>query len=1163
MSFDLEKLADEGSKSSGTCIEGFRGSSKGLFLAELAKKNPNSQILAITRSDESALTLADDCKFFMRISEKSRVRIYPSSEITPYSRISPEPELWAERIAVQSSLLSKEPAIVIASSDAIIRRIPPKSFIERGSFLIENGKPLNFDALLKYLSDFGYDDVGLVEEMGCFAKRGGIIDVWSPTLNEPLRIELDSDIVISIRPFNPASQRSKGSSETLKFAELLPVSEIPFDEKSRSLAAHRVRDRSDTPLTPGEKRALIESIHEGIAFSGIENLTPLFHKETATVFDYLAADAKVVIFDSGEVESSIEAFSKNVSELYHESLSSERIVAPEEILINSEDFFKNARRFSSIFTGSFEEGVGEEAPLIAAIEGNADIRPMIAGHKSGQYMLSPLVALIRDWQKKGWQVVLNCHTAIQAQRLGDLFHTHGVEMVNFESSFDTLKDVETSFVKIMIGRLSSGFRWPDEKIAIVTDEEIFGEKISKKPHTARASEPFTSFAEIADGDLIVHEQHGIGRYRGLVNLTIEEKRGDYMLLEYLGSDKLYLPVYRLNLVGKYIGSGSDAPMLDKLGGIRWSNVQAKARREVGLIARELLKTYAERKLRPGFSFPEGGSDFNEFCAAFPYDETPDQTKTIEDVMRDMGENKPSDRLICGDVGYGKTEVAMRAAYRAIAADKQVAILVPTTVLALQHYENFLKRFAGTPASIGMLSRFRSKTDIKNTLEKLKTGAIDIAIGTHRILQDDVRFKNLGLLIIDEEHRFGVKHKERIKQMKSTVDVFSMTATPIPRTLNMSLMGIRDISVINTPPVDRQAVATYVTRFDEAVIRQAILKELARGGQIFFVHNRVETIGSMFDRLKGIIPEAKILLGHGKMREGALEKVMIDFLGKRADVLFCTTIIESGLDIPNANTIIVDRADTFGLAQLYQLRGRVGRSNIKAFAYLLTPDSKEITPIAKKRLSVLKRFTELGSGFQIAMHDLEFRGAGNILGSAQSGHINAIGYELYVKLLDRTVRKLKGAAVEEEINPELNLKVSAFLPEDYVPDTSARVELYRRLASREETADLEAMAGEISDRFGTLPKEAINLLSMMEIKIMATKLKIRQINFDGTQFSCQFDQSTPIDIEKLLKELSSGKVGYRIYPPDKLLIVAGNVEGDEEVLSAAKNSLSALFSYVSH
>ncbi|MFA4974686.1 MAG: transcription-repair coupling factor, partial [bacterium] len=1095
-------------------IDGLHGAAKGLVLATLARKFPTRTIAVITSTPERAQELVDDCAAFIHPDDKRRLKLFPDGAALPYSRLSPEPDEWADRLYALYELAHSVPLIVVAPAPAIMRRVPPKHYITAAARRIRKAESADPYEICSYLAQYGYEDVGLVEDEGSFARRGGILDLWPPTSEAPVRLEFEEDRIVSMRLFDPASQRSR--EETTEIL-IVPVRDFPFDAPSRDRAAHRIRERSEgSELHAHERRALIEAIHEGIAVSGIETLMPLFHDKTESLFDYLAADAFVLLDEPSDVEAAAIAHRKEVEELARDTQSPERMIAPDEIVLTAEQLAGEIKTRRSIrFNALKMEGEEGIASLNADTIGNADVRPMIEGHRSGEDMLAPLASRLGEWRRNGWRVLLSCHTQMQAERLRDLFKWQGIEILSLDAPFEALGEMSSHAVRLLTGRLSAGFRWEAERLAIITDAEIFGTKSGRKVKSSKPMEPFTSFTELSEKDYLVHEQHGIGRYAGLAHLAIEGSEGDYLLIEYLGGDKLYLPVYRLGLVGRYIGSGDSPPPLDRLGGARWENMRTKVTREIRLMAKELLAIYAAREVYPGIRFKEGGNEYEEFAAAFPFDETPDQLRAIDDIMGDMGLERPMDRLVCGDVGYGKTEVAMRAAFRAALHGTQVAVLVPTTVLAMQHYESFVKRFAGTPISIEMLSRFRSAGEIKKAIEGIKDGRIDIAIGTHRLLSKDVSFRRLGLLIIDEEHRFGVKHKERIKKMRQVVDVIAMTATPIPRTLNMSLTGIRDISIINTPPADRLSITTHVAPFDDGIVRQAIIREMARGGQVFFVHNRVETIGSMHDRLKKLVPEARIVVGHGQLPEHKLEEVMFKFLAKEADVLLCTTIIESGLDIASANTIIVNRADTMGLAQLYQLRGRVGRSSVRAQAYLLTPPDGTMSTIAKKRLTVLKRFTELGSGFQIAMHDLEFRGSGNLLGSAQSGHVAAVGYEMYAKLLDREVRILTGKKVEEEIDPELNLKVSAFLPESYVADPGTRIDIYKRLSSRESEEEIEAMGMELADRFGPMPIEAENLLGIMELRVLARKLGMKQVVFDGSQLVCQLDPRSPLSTEQIL------------------------------------------------
>ncbi len=1140
-------------------VDGLRGGAKALLIAALARAHPRRPIVVLTATADRARQLLGEGALFLQTADANRLRLFPESSALPYSRLSPEPEDWAERIELLHLLASHEPVIAVAPIAGAMRRTPPLSFITGRGRTLRVDETIDVEELTRFLADHGYEEVGLVEDVGSFARRGGIVDCWPPTTEKPVRIELDGERIASMRLFEPASQRSRGE---LRAVSLLPSRDLPFDEAARMKAAHRIRERAiEGDLAARDRRELIEAIHQGVVFAGMESFMPLFHDATATLFDFLPNDALVIVDETTDVESTALAHHTEVVDLHRETASPERIIAPDEIVLAPDALHAELARFPGVRHNAPPDVEGEAAPIRTGAEGNADLRALVSGHREGEDMLAPLARRIGEWRDAGWRVVLTCHTPTQADRLVDLFRLNGITLAALDAPFLAVTEMTGTAVHLKLGRSSGGFRWPAERLAVITDEEIFGGKVAKRPPKARPMEPFTSMAEMAEGDLIVHEQHGIGRYAGLVHLAVDDVPGDYLLLEYLGGDKLYLPVWRLNLVGRYIGAGGTPPALDRLGGQRWTNVQQRVRRDIRRMAKELLEIYAAREVHPGTRFTDAGAEEEEFAAAFPYDETPDQERAIEEVLRDMAVEKPMDRLICGDVGYGKTEVAMRAAFRAAAAGKQVAVLVPTTVLALQHYETFTERFVETPVRVEMLSRFRTPAERKEVIEGVRRGTVDVVIGTHRLLQKDVAFKELGLLIIDEEHRFGVRHKERIKKLRTTVDVVTLSATPIPRTLNLSLVGIRDISVINTAPIDRLSISTFVTPFDDVTVRHAILKEIGRGGQVFFVHNRVQTIGSMFDRLKRLAPEARIVVGHGQMKERELEKVMIDFMERRADVLLCTTIIESGLDIPTANTIVIHRADTFGLAQLYQLRGRVGRSNVRAAAYLLTPPEGTMTPTARKRLMVLKRFTELGSGFQIAMHDLEFRGAGNLLGSAQSGQIAAVGYELFAKLLDRTIRKLTGKKVEEEVDPEIRLKVAAFLPEAYVPDPGTRIDLYRRLASRETAEEIVLLGEELADRFGPLPAEATNLLDVMEVKRLARILRMRQLLFDGAQFSCQLDPSTPLGAEAVLA-LAEERERYRLLPPDRLLIRAEHVGNARDVLVAAKNALSRLVAYVS-
>jgi transcription-repair coupling factor (superfamily II helicase) len=725
-------------------------------------------------------------------------------------------------------------------------------------------------------------------------------------------------------------------------------------------------------------------------------------------------------------------------------------------------------------------------------EGNADLKPRRKGEHSG---MAALAKHISSWQADGWRTAIVCHQQGQAERLLDLLEGHNCRPRFAPGErFTGVKEGETA---VLLGRISSGFRLPDQQLAVITEEEIFGQQAPRRSRsTARARAALSSLAQLREGDYVVHIDHGVARYRGLTHMAMGTVEGDFLHLEYAGKDNLYLPVERIEKVQKYLGGDGAHPKLDKMGGTAWEKVKLKARAAIEELARDLLKIQAMRAMREGYSYSEPDRDYHEFEATFEYEETPDQLAAIEEVQSDMSSPQPMDRLICGDVGYGKTEVAIRAALRAVLDGRQVAVLVPTTVLARQHWENFRSRFADYPVEVEMVSRFRTAAEVRCTLEKSAEGKVDILVGTHRLLQRDVRFKDLGLVIIDEEQRFGVSHKERLKQLRAEVDVMTLSATPIPRTLHMSMVGMRDLSIIETPPVDRMAIRTYVTRFDDEVIRSAVLRELRRGGQVFFVHNRVESIAAMADYLAKLVPEAKIAVGHGQMPERELEKVMVDFVAGETNLLVSTTIIENGLDIPRANTMIVNRADCFGLSQLYQLRGRVGRSKQRAYAYLLIPGEAALTKDARERLRVLQELSELGAGFQIASHDLELRGAGDLLGARQSGQIAAVGFEMYTELLEETVAELQGLEREERIDPEVRLGLSAYLPEGYVPDPNQRLLLYQRLARAGAESEVYGLGDELRDRYGEVPPPAKLLLEIMKLRVMLKQLRVEALEYDG-------------------------------------------------------------------
>ncbi len=772
-------------------------------------------------------------------------------------------------------------------------------------------------------------------------------------------------------------------------------------------------------------------------------------------------------------------------------------------------------------------------------------------------MLKPLVEKLLARQAEQKHVLMVCHQRNQAQRLYEMLSHYNLPLALSERDFPGELGRSDSQLRIMVGDISRGFQLDEDQLAVIAEEEIFGVRIKRRGVSeARRKQLLTSLAELKPGDYMVHIDFGVGIYRGLQHLTFSGMEGDFLLLEYAGADKLYLPVDRINLVQRYVGAEGVEPHVDKLGGAGWEKTKAKARAAIQEMAGELLKIYAARQVEEGHAFSPPDELYQEFEAAFAYEETPDQQAAIEDVLLDMESKKPMDRLICGDVGYGKTEVALRGAFKAVMDGKQVAVLVPTTILAQQHMETFSARLKSYPVKVEMLSRFRTPKEQKEIIEGVKNGTVDVVIGTHRLLQKDIVFKDLGLLIIDEEQRFGVTHKERLKKYRAVVDIMTLTATPIPRTLYMSLMGIRDLSIIDTPPVDRLAIKTFVARTSDDLIREAVLRELRRGGQIFFVHNRVQTIGAMAEHLQRIVPEAKIAVGHGQMEEKELERVMLSFMHGESNLLLCTTIIESGLDIPTANTLIVNRADTFGLSQLYQLRGRVGRSKQRAYAYLLIPGEGAISADARERLKIIQELTELGAGFRIATHDLEIRGTGDLLGARQSGDIAAVGFELYTELLEEAIRQLKGEELAERVEPEIKLRIPAFIPEDYVREPNQRLIIYKRLTQATSEEDVAEIMGELVDRFGKLPLAALYLVEVMKLRVALKAMLVKEIEFDGKKLVLSFHQKTPVSPDTIIGLIRQQPKKYQFTPDFRLCAELADTSFDG-VLKEAGNLLKTL------
>ncbi len=1107
-------------------IRGLEGGAVPYAIQRLPLVDDSVQTLVITPTSKAAALLVDDLQAIAPVSGHDiPIHLYPSPDHLPYHPLTPSRDSWVERLRGLHRWLRRTPMCGVAPVAALLRRIPPPGIFSRYGKTLGVGATVRLPELHRQLVAMGYASAPLVEEPGDFSQRGGLLDIWSLAEDVPCRIELDGDTIASIRTFDPESQRSRAD---LPMLTLIPAHNLCFDAEDLSAITRRIKTFADAADFPANKRrSLVEALQQGRRLPVMETLLPCFYEAAASFADYLSPNARVIIVDPAAIRAEAEEFLNACRKSHDETDEIDRIVPPGQLFNTWNDLRTQFPRAICTIGGL---SPAEDTEVIT-VDTHGTAGERIEG-------LTPLLERVRT---NGLALTLVATTPIQAERLSDMLRWQGTAPATVSAPL--FVDVQKpGTIRVGVSSLSQGLEWPDEGVICVTEEELFGKKSSRRHRPPRPVENFISFSDLAEGDHLVHVEHGIARYQGLTHMHIQDHASDFLILEYLGGDKLYLPVYRMNLVQRYIGTEDASPGLDRLGGTCFTVAKKRAGTSIRAIAKELLKIYAERKLHKGFVFNGRDEALETFEAAFPFEETQDQWDAIEAVLADMQRETPMDRLICGDVGFGKTEVAMRAAYRAALDGRQVAVLVPTTLLAFQHYQTFQQRFKDTGVRVEYVSRFVARKDQKHILADVAAGTVDILIGTHRILQSDVRFKQLGLLVIDEEHRFGVSQKEKIRELRATVATLAMSATPIPRTLHMSLSGIRDISVIRTPPVGRQTIRTYIAPFEDRIIREVVQKEMTRGGQFFFVHNRVETIFNMADHLRKILPEVKIAIGHGQMEEHELEKSMLAFTRRECDGLLCTSIIESGIDIPSANTILVNRADTFGLSQLYQIRGRVGRSNLQAYAYLLTPAERELSEIAEKRLSTLQRHTDLGSGFSIAMHDLEIRGGGNLLGARQSGHIHDIGYEMFTQLLEQTINELRGTPQTIEIDPEITLPVSAFLPEDYVSDAQLRLVCYKNLSGAENSEAIDALAATWMDRFGPLPEAAQNLLHMMEIKLLAKAARVEQVQYDGSYLNLRLHETTAISREKILQWVQQSPEVYQIRPNSTFRIAMPGLSG---------------------
>ncbi len=1143
---------------------GVSGSERAYLLAAIQSRQ-RTPMLVVTASAEDGQRLAEDLRFFGH-RQSLPVMFFPSYHLLPFKFLSYHNQTASERIRVLYRLMSEsEPCVVVTTVAALLQRLVPRQELNRYAELLQVGEEIERERLVSKLISGGYLRTAIVEEPGDFSVRGGIVDVFSPLYADPLRIEFFGDRVESLRFFGAADQRRLSDQSE---AVLLPAREAILVPDALPDVLNRIRLQAaehDVPVSQVRKITTLLGHQEG--FPGIESLLPLVYARLDHFGDYLPPDTLAVLSGPDQLEAAAREFMEQVQGNYLASRENHRLcVSPESLYLSWGDARRGLGPRPPLslkmieVVGSGADGGPSGPPQVApvGIRNNRELSAALRQPRDKDQLLMPLADWIREQRYAGNRIRVVCPSRSLAERLESLLQPYGVRFAHAEGfAWD---ETESALPTICIGRVSTGFVWPAERLAVVATEEIFGVRQIRRakpggsPTRGRAR--LFDLQELKQGDLIVHADHGIGQYEGLQKLSVEGARSDFLVLVYQGGDKLYLPVDRMAVIQKYMGVDGQQPALDKMGGRSWERVKARVKRSAEKIAGELLRLYAQRKVARGFGFEPVDGYLRDFETGFPYEETADQLKVIDQVIDDMQQIAPMDRLVCGDVGYGKTEVALRAAFVAVNNGKQVAVLVPTTILAEQHFATFRSRFQRYPVNVACLSRFRSRQEQQAIVAGMKSGSVDIVVGTHRLIQKDIAFKDLGLLVLDEEQRFGVRHKEKLKRMRAAVDVLALTATPIPRTLHMSLTGIRDISLIQTPPEYRKAILTYISEFDDDVIKEAIRRELRRKGQIFFVHNHVDGIHRMARKLQELVPEVRLDVAHGQMAEEDLERVMYRFVNRDIDLLVCTTIIESGLDIATANTIIVNRADCFGLAQMYQLRGRVGRSDEQAYAYLLIPDESLLTGDARKRLKVLMEHSDLGSGFQIAMNDLEIRGGGAILGASQSGHIAAVGYDMFLQLMEEAVADMKGEPILQPLDPEINIQLSAYFSEAYVPDIDQRMFLYRRLARMSELQEIADIRTELTDRFGPLPEEATHLLFKIMLKVLARQAGVSRLDLRDRMLVLSFSAAHVQDASVVAALIHRDPQHFE-FSPDGVLKTRLAAQGTVGQLAQAKNILQAI------
>ena len=1108
------------------------GSAAALALVEAAAAAPGPLVVVAgspTRADQVASELA----FFA--PDGLPVLPFPDAETLPYDAFSPHPEITSRRLETLYRLTALDRGLVVAPLASLTAVLAPPEWLTGSSLMVRRGQRIDREAFRRQLTAAGYVHVPQVTEHGEFSLRGSLIDIYPMGSGRPYRLDLFDEDIETLRTFDPESQRS---GEELEDIRLLPGREFPFDDAAIKEFRRRFR-----AAFPGDlnRMNVYRDVSEGIAPGGIEGYLPLFFETTATFFDYLPATARLCFLEDPEplVAASWHAVAERHEQLAHDI---ERpILEPGRLFLDPEAFAAGAKPFPELRLEPFRipgERAGDNF--------GATQLPPVRMEPRGENPRHNLDAFLTRFDGR---VLFTAESAGRREMLRELLGgSGGPVIVPGWAEFSR----GTQQLALAVAPLEDGFVLRSRGIAVIPESAILGDRPRQARRRRRTErDPDTLIRALTDlnlGAAVVHQEHGVGRYLGLCTLEAGGQQGEFLTLEYAGGDKLYVPVQSLDLISRYTGTSPESAPLHRLGSDQWARARKRAASRVRDVAAELLDIHARRAARPGYAFPLDPREYAAFCEAFPFEETADQRAAIAAVVGDMSQGRPMDRVVCGDVGFGKTEVAMRAAFVAANGGKQVAVLVPTTLLAQQHFQNFSDRFADWPVRVELLSRFRSKKEVDRVLDGLASGKVDIVIGTHKLLGRDIRFADLGLLIVDEEHRFGVRDKERLKALRADVDMLTLTATPIPRTLNMAMGGLRDLSLITTPPEDRLAVKTFVTEWNTGLVREACLREIRRGGQVYFLHNKVETIERTAAALEELVPEARVRIAHGQMRERDLEQIMLDFYHRRFNVLVCTTIIESGIDVPTANTIVINRADKLGLAQLHQLRGRVGRSHHRAYAYLVTPPAKAMTPDAIKRLEAIESLEDLGAGFMLATHDLEIRGAGELLGQEQSGQIQEIGFSLYMEMLQRAVTALQSGrepALDAPLNPgvEVEMGTAALLPEDYVPDVHMRLVLYKRIAAAENAEELRDLQVELIDRFGLLPAPARQLFMVSEIRQRARQLGIQRLDASATGGRVQFAAETSVKPEALIRLIQEDPRRFRL-DGQALLRFTGDLDAED-------------------